>query len=702
MRAVAVLLVMLAHAGAPWLPGGYIGVDVFFVLSGFLITGLLMRDASASGTVSIAKFYGNRAKRVLPAATVVLLTTVLAGVALLNYVRAGAIVKDSIWAALFSANIRFATLGTDYFARDQPTSPLQHFWSLAVEEQFYLVWPLLVGLVLVMGTNKRRKAADRAEARRTRLGGLLALICVASLLWSVLDTSRSSDTAYFSTLTRAWELGAGALVAIFAARLASLPARVKAVLAGGGLLVIISAAMWFTDATAFPGVAALAPIVGTVGIIVGGMTSKSGSGRRGPFSATALLGRQPLRWIGDASYSLYLWHWPFLVIGAAYLGERELPFASNLLLLGCAGVVAALTYHGIENPIRNRKSFRNSPSSALILWPVALTPVIVLAMFLQTRLQLIPVQQAAEGAQIAQTLQEDGTTPSARTGNRVTDQIVRTLALAQRKSPVPGFLEPQVSKVADDHEYLSKDCLANIGESSSDLCNLGKRGARRSAVIFGDSHAAMYVPALDRWATDNGFRLVPVVKNSCSSIDVVPVRHDEVASDCVKWQRWASERIARLKPDLVILSNLGTMDVARRDGSPATGAEAEDVWRRGVESSILTLKKVTSRLVYLGDSPGLNEPPTDCLATKSLTLGTCVFAGAQLQSRDEANRIGAEVAASNGAEYVDTTPWYCYEGSCPLVVGTTVVWSDTSHITATRSRELEPAFNLALAIRHGS
>jgi peptidoglycan/LPS O-acetylase OafA/YrhL len=702
MRAVAVSLVMISHAGAPWLQGGYIGVDVFFVLSGFLITGLLLRDASENGSVSIAKFYGNRAKRVLPAATVVLVATLLAAVGLLNYVRAGAIVKDTIWAALFSANIRFASVGTDYFARDLPPSPLQHFWSLAVEEQFYLMWPLLVGFVLVVGTNKHRPAASRTEGRRAWLGGVLAMICVASLVWSVVATAGSPSTAYFSTFTRAWELGAGALLAIFASRLGSLPATFKAAMSWGGLLVIITAAVWFTEATAFPGVAALAPVLGTVGIIIGGMANKGNDRRLPRFGARALLSRQPLRWTGDASYSLYLWHWPFLVIGAAFLGESELPFTTNLLLLAGATAVAALSYHFVENPIRNRESFRISPSSATILWPVAITPVLVLAMFLQPRLQMIPVQQAAAGARIADTLQNDGTTPAADTGNRVTDQIVSTLALAERNSPIPGILEPAVSEVADDHNYLPEACMANSGKSSSDLCDLGRKTARNLAVIFGDSHAAMYVPALDRWARKSGYRLVPVIKNSCPSIEVTPVRRDEVSSDCTDWQRWAFEQIAHLKPQLVLLSNLGSMHVAKADGSPANGSEASSLWGRGVESSIRRLKEAVPRVVYVGNAPRLKAPPTDCLATGELTLGTCVLAGEEVQFSDAANRIGAEVAIASGAEYIDTTAWYCFEGSCPLIVGTTVVWADNGHITATRSRQLAPAFTLALDKKVGS
>ena len=189
LRAVAVLLVVLAHAGVPFLAGGFVGVDVFFVLSGYLITGLLLSDALENGRVSLLRFYVRRARRILPAAALTLVATMIAAQHLLNFVRARDVVDDSVWAAFFAANTHFAAQGADYFQQGQPASPIQHFWSLSVEEQFYLVWPTLLGLVL-FGLVRRR-------ASRARLLAVIGLVGAASLAWSVHETPSSPASTYF-------------------------------------------------------------------------------------------------------------------------------------------------------------------------------------------------------------------------------------------------------------------------------------------------------------------------------------------------------------------------------------------------------------------------------------------------------------------------------------------------------------------------
>jgi len=198
LRAIAVVLVLLAHAGVRFAAGGFVGVDVFFVLSGFLITGLLLTEAGKHGSVSLVDFYVRRARRILPAAALTLVATDAAALFLMNFVRARSAVVDSLHAAAFGANFHFAATGVDYFARSAPPSPILHFWSLSVEEQFYLVWPLLLSLVLF-----------RAGGRR-RLLCVVTLLAGASLGWSIHQTHASPAIAYFSPFTRAWELGLGA------------------------------------------------------------------------------------------------------------------------------------------------------------------------------------------------------------------------------------------------------------------------------------------------------------------------------------------------------------------------------------------------------------------------------------------------------------------------------------------------------------
>ena len=260
LRAVAVLLVVVAHLGVNAVSGGYLGVDVFFVISGFLITGLLLRarerpDAPGLGG-ALVDFYARRARRILPAATVVLVATCGISALVLPVVRVGEILTDAWWSALFAANIRFALVETDYFAEGRPVSPLQHYWSLSVEEQFYLVWPVL--LLVVAGLALRRRRDPVAAVQH-----VLTVLVLASLAWSAWATYASPDTAYFSTLTRGWQLGAGALLAVVLHRRTAVGRR-PGVLAAVGLLLVVASALVLTPASPVPGVVALPAVAGTV------------------------------------------------------------------------------------------------------------------------------------------------------------------------------------------------------------------------------------------------------------------------------------------------------------------------------------------------------------------------------------------------------------------------------------------------------
>jgi peptidoglycan/LPS O-acetylase OafA/YrhL len=291
LRAVAVLLVVLDHAGVPFLRGGYVGVDVFFVLSGYLITGLLLRQARRGGRIRLSEFYVRRARRILPAAVLTLVVTDLVAHQLLNLVRARQAVSDSVWAAFFMANVHFAQEGSDYFSQLQPPSPVQHYWTLAVEEQFYLVWPVVLAGVLTV------------PCLRRRLLWIVLAAAAASLAWSIHSTATDATYAYYSTATRAWELAVGAALAIAAPRLRGAAAWL-------GLACICTAAVAFSSSTPFPGYAALLPTVGAALVIA----ASNGS-------ASRLLSRAPLRYVGDRSYAFYLWHWPVLVIAAEYVGH---------------------------------------------------------------------------------------------------------------------------------------------------------------------------------------------------------------------------------------------------------------------------------------------------------------------------------------------------------------------------------------------
>src|SRR5699024_6178862 len=359
-RAVAVGLVLLYHAGLPLFPGGYVGVDVFFVISGFLITGMLVRQSMKHGKIDLADFYARRIRRILPAATIVLAFVAVGTLLILPRTRWDEIGTEIIASAFYVVNWVLAG-GTDYLNAEEAASPLQHFWTLAVEEQFYIIWPaLLIGLLWIAARTSARH--DDVDARKQRIQRFLqvgvVIAIVPSFIWSVYYTQANPAPAYFVTTTRLWEIAIGAAIAIYAVQLQKLPHKLGYALQGGGLIAILCAGLFYTESTMFPGYAALLPTLGSAGVIIGGM---SGRATRG---FAVVLNTKPMRWIGDLSYSLYLWHWPLLVF-AAYLADGELRIRYGLLIVFLAIIPSWISYRYIEEPFRHWQRLKEKTGSAL-------------------------------------------------------------------------------------------------------------------------------------------------------------------------------------------------------------------------------------------------------------------------------------------------------------------------------------------------
>ena len=467
LRAVAVLLVVLDHAGLPFLQGGYVGVDVFFVLSGYLITGLLLRQARRDGRIRLSDFYVRRARRILPAAVLTLVVTDLVAHQLLNLVRAREAVSDSVWAAFFMANVHFAREGSDYFSQLQPPSPVQHYWTLAVEEQFYLVWPVVLAAVLAVPFLRRRLLWIVLAA-----GG-------ASLAWSIHSTATDATYAYYSTATRAWELALGAALAIAAPRLRGAAAWL-------GLACICTAAVAFSSSTSFPGYAALLPTVGAALVIAAG---------RG--SASRLLSLAPFRYVGDRSYAFYLWHWPVLVIAAEYVGHELSTVVRLGLLVGAFGL-SILSYALYENPIRQ---MRWRPQTGALLWPASAAVILAVA---------VPILVSLNATGDAD-LQRRRRRPSGRAGHEG-DRFARLLAAAARgrSSGECGQAERRPAVAADAGGHRPAPGLLRLprrmrGRSRPDLehglssrrvgCGQDDRRDRRLARADVDAHDPAHGPA---------------------------------------------------------------------------------------------------------------------------------------------------------------------------------------------------------------
>jgi peptidoglycan/LPS O-acetylase OafA/YrhL len=659
LRGIAVLIVALGHAGVAGMNGGYVGVDVFFVISGFLITGWLLGRALDSGCVPFGDFYASRARRILPAAVLTLTVTCAASVAFLNPVRAASALHDAVWAAFFSANVHFAGIGTDYFAQDDPPSPIQHFWTLAVEEQFYVVWPLLLAAALLAQRIRPRDGG----ASRGALAVVVALGIGASLAWSIHITGTSPSSAYFSAPARAWELGVGALIAVGLPWIQQAPAGLRAALTWVGLAGIVVATVTFGSGTPFPGFAALLPVA-AAGLVIAG-----GSGQAHRAGAAVVLGRQPLRLVGDLSYAFYLWHWPMLVVAAQYAGH-PLSTLQNVALLAAAFVVSYVTYTLYENPLRHCRSLRR-PRLALVLWPASFA-VVALAVALGTSSVVTP-SAAAPSLDVHSVVERAGQRSDAKP-RTVRLALLEGVSPARLRQPVPRALAPPLGQLLNDRYRLGA-CAAGTGETTASVCELGDTKARRRMIVLGDSHAAMWMPALIQFARRYHWRLVPLIKTGC-----VPAATG--SGSCAAWYRWALAEVRRLHPRAVVLSQTWW------SGSAPEGIDA-------ISRELRDLAQLTPRLAIIEDPPGSGRATLDCLLARNATLGSCAFRVTPDQAAIY-SLVRREARAAHAA-YVPTLRWFCVQRLCPAVVGTIVTYRDPTHITATYSRQLARPFGAALA-----
>jgi peptidoglycan/LPS O-acetylase OafA/YrhL len=669
LRAVAVLLVALGHAGVPFLSGGYVGVDVFFVLSGFLITGVLLSQFAERGYVSLVEFYARRARRILPAATLTLVATVVAAHQLLNFVRAREAVSDSVWASLFGANVHFAREGSDYFEHGQPPSPVLHFWTLSVEEQFYLVWPSVVALVLAGALFGRRvKRRRHPDAARRWLLIVVAAGAIGSLAWSIHYTGASPKAAYFSTFARAWELALGAALAIAAPTIVRVVRRRRVVLGWVGLAAIGCAAVLFSGSTPFPGAAALLPAIGAALVIAAGQESR--------FGAWRLLSLAPFRYVGDRSYAFYLWHWPVLIIAVQYAGH-ELSVAVKLLLLAGAFVLSIASYGLFEDPLRRMRW--PTPVGGL-MWPASAAIVVVVSLAALSSIDRTAAQLQPEAAAASiRTLQSAAAPPRRRP--KPLPAVVAAVRQAERAAPIPWPLTPPVDKLREDFYAFPSGCIPRDGQTSSKLCRLGSRASWKTIVVFGDSHAQMWMPAILRMAQRDGWSVVPLVKQRC-----IPRTWTDRSGECAAWHRWARRQVTRLRPQVTLIVTSWASTFAPRR---ATGP---------VDSLSVATHKSSARVIVVGDAPGQRREPVDCLLARDATMKTCTS-----QPQAPALQTTAAIAANarkRGIGFVDSEGWFCARGSrkrllCPLVVDRTIAYMDRGHVSQTYALRLASIFRAA-------
>jgi peptidoglycan/LPS O-acetylase OafA/YrhL len=668
LRAIAVGLVLIYHADSALLSGGFVGVDIFFVISGFLITGLLLAEVRETGTVSLLGFYGRRAKRLLPAAAVVLVAVGAMTVAFLPKVRWVDTGWDIVSSAFYVANWRFADNAVDYLAADNAPSPIQHFWSLAVEEQFYAVWPLLILLLVAF-------SRGRGPSTTSLLLGL-SVIAVPSFLWSVHLTDTDAGRAFFVTTTRMWELAIGAFVAILGSRLVRLPRFVGAVLAWSGLAVSVGTAVLLTTATLFPGSIALVPTLGVAAVIAGGPSA----GRIGP---VALLGTAPMRAVGALSYSLYLWHWPMLVIARAGLGE--LTTMQSLAVVLSSALPAYLTYRLVENPIRTSWRLSLEPIESLKVGGLA-TLAISLCGLVVILSAWPPPPPLARARVIAPH-------PNASGGPVRVAPKIGALSLAanprgdNRGAPAdrPGSFTPSALQARDDvPPVYDLGCHVRHSDTEANYCTFGKDDSDFTVALVGDSHAAQWTSPLADIAEARGWRLRTYTKSSCPLGDFTVSFEERPYAQCTAWNRKMMTILtAPDRPDLVVTSN---SQYLVHGASPADNART---LRGGFRRSWKRIVDAGAKVATLLDTPRPGMDIADCVSANENRLTRCAVARSRAVN-DEGAVYRDAAAKVPGVTVIDLNDAICPTDVCAAVIGGVLVYRDSNHLTDTYARTLGP------------
>jgi peptidoglycan/LPS O-acetylase OafA/YrhL len=600
LRALAAGLVLIYHA--KWFDGGYIGVDIFYVISGFLITGILVRELDAKGRISLGAFYARRTKRLLPASFVVVIVTGVTALILLPVSMRQTLGKDLIAAATYISNFLFALWENDYQNLNSTPSPYIHFWSLAVEEQFYIFWPLFIFILFRIGKH------------RAVIYGVLATF-VGSFLFSLYLTERAPIWAFYILPTRAWELAAGALL-VFLPELKKFRPLVALI----AFVTICLTTYLFDEATPFPGIAALAPVIATIILLA--------SRSQWPPVINLIAQSRVTQWLGAISYPLYLWHWPVLVIPAIYMGS-DLNFVQTALLLGLTVLLAGLTHRYVETPMRNATM---SNRRVLRLATAATILSIVLGLTTYT--------QYSNNISIG-----GGTTYSL-------DQI--------RSKPINN----------------NDGCHIHIRQTVSPRCEYGDISSKKTIVLYGDSHAAQWLPALDLIGKKRGIKIVSLTKSACPSAEVIKELSSQYdVDDCQAFRDSSVARINRIKPLAVILTGMQPFT------APYSDEDARPWWLAGETKVFNRIKSATQFPIYLTDTPLPQVDIPDCLVTGR---------GAAC---DTARPIAGEVAP--GLIPINPTPWLCTD-RCPAVVDGIIAYRDKSHLTVEMSKHLSRDLEIAL------
>lgn len=652
LRAVAILLVVGFHAGIRQLSGGFIGVDVFFVISGYLITGLLIRELDRNGRIDLLDFFARRVRRLLPALAIVLVATLAAGAAFLVPVgEQQQLSQSAIAASAFVANLFFWRSQASYFAGPADEIPLLHLWTLAVEEQFYIVWPLT--MMAVAAAAKWRSAVRLHWIAATLVVG--SLLSFAACWW--FTPSRSTLTFYTMPF-RAWEFGLGALLSLVGSsvpRAAKSPfeSAVSALLIAGGLAAIVSAALLFNRNTLFPGFAAALPAVGTTAAIAGLRAARDSLPSR-------LLSARPMVAIGKLSYSWYLWHWPLLAIArAATPGHVSVPRDLSLVLIALG--LAAVTFRFVEEPVRRRRP-----------WPLA-----------------------AKGSAIA-----------AGIGMMCASSGLAAVLWTRAESQVARDPILKAAQLARTESFALNGTCANFrlpftGLASPEACTIGgkKTATDQSAplvLLWGDSHAHHYLPGLVHWAEQTGVRLLPRTMGACKpQVNSVPVglssKAETDARSCVAFNAAVAGELSQLKAVGAI-----AVVLAARWSQPSQLQNGLGDWPTDLGQRIQSIRQAGLGVVVLAETPNPMQFVPSCVARHGADGCTRERSAVDAERAGTLNALHGLMNPAGGIELYDPIAELCSATSCPALHNGVVNYSDDSHLSVQASKSLASSLGLVL------
>ena len=672
LRALAVAAVVIYHVWPHRLPGGFIGVDVFFVISGYLITAHLMREYESTGRISLSRFWTRRIRRLLPAAFVVLAACVVLVFTVLPAVVREETLRQIAAASAYVLNWVLAFDAVDYLAADNAPTVVQHYWTLSVEEQFYIAWPVLLVLVALAVTAVRRRRVAAAS-----LAGWSALgVVVLSLGYSIFLTWFSPSLAFFATTTRAWEFAAGGLLAAIMLRWPHLIQRIRDAqlvrrtslftIAGTGL--IVAATLLLDGDSPFPGYRAALPVAGALLVILGGQPHGLGIGR--------IVNWRPVQFVGDISYSVYLWHWPILLT-LVILAARRPTIWEGLGVVALTLILAAATKYLVEDPgrrarllQRRRGAFGLAAGGVIVFLAIWGGTTAVLS-------QQVEAERAAQEAAIADTAGCFGA----------------NAMLGSSDCPERFVLQPDVDLNAAAHDLAYKEwCLTGVDQDWLS-CEFGAENGSQRWALVGDSHAASMIEAFDEYFAARDITIVTFMRNGCEgyrfpSGAAALTEEDQRNADCLVWSdRVRAELDSRDDISAVVYLNRTGLYGGRTDDRRLTPEDIVATWQGVLDTG--------KRVVVIKDWPATEgESIPACLASH---VGETAPCSVPLDVGMPPDPQDAAVDALDGqVDMIDLTDAFCDDNRCFSVIGDVVVYADHNHISGTYSRTLMPYLGPAL------